>query len=193
MSRIGKQPVPLPEKVKVTLSGATIQVEGPKGKLAWGFPRDLKVTVDEAARQVRVERPSDARRHRALHGLTRALIANMVEGVTNGYQRGLELYGTGYSANVQGKKLVLLCGFAHPVEMTIPDGIEVKVDVPATRGNETPARFAVMGCDKQLVGEFAAEVRHVRPPEPYLGKGFRYAGEQIRRKAGKTFVTGATA
>jgi large subunit ribosomal protein L6 len=197
MSRIGKLPVPLPEKVKVTVSGSTVQVEGPKGKLAWAFPRDLKVTVDEAARQVRVERPSDQRRHRALHGLTRALIANMVQGVTTGYQRGLELYGTGYSANVQDvqgkKKLVLLCGFAHPVEMTIPAGIEVKVDVPATRGNETPARFAILGCDKQLVGEFAAEVRSVRPPEPYLGKGFRYAGEQIRRKAGKTFVSGATA
>jgi large subunit ribosomal protein L6 len=193
MSRIGKKPVPLPEKVKVTVSGSTVQVEGPKGRLEWAFPRDMKVTVEEGPRQVRVERPSDHRRHRALHGLTRALIANMVEGVAKGYEKGLELYGTGYSANVQGKNLVLQCGFAHPVEVPIPDGIEVKVDVPATRGNEVPARFVIRGCDKQLVGEFAAEVRHIRPPEPYLGKGFRYAGEPIRRKAGKTFVSGATA
>ena len=191
MSRIGKQPVPIPEKVKATVSGTTIQVEGPKGNLEWGFDRTLKVTVDESKRQIRVERADDQRRSRALHGLSRALIANMVRGVTEGYQRGLELYGTGYSANVQGKKLVIQCGLAKPVEKTIPAEIEVVVEVPNTRGNDTPARFTVKGCDKQLVGEFAAEVRHIRPPEPYQGKGLRYAGEQIRRKAGKTFVSTA--
>ena len=192
MSRIGKKPVPIPEKVKVAVSGNTITVEGPKGKLEWSFDRILKVVVDEAQKELRVQRPDDDRRSKALHGLTRALIANMVTGVTEGYQRGLELYGTGYSANLQGKKLVLQCGFSHAVEKTVPAGIEVQVEVAQTRGNDTPARFWVRGPDKQLVGEFAAEVRHIRPAEPYLGKGFRYMGEQIRRKAGKTFVGGAT-
>jgi len=114
----------------------------------------------------------------------------MVEGVTKGYRKGLELYGTGYSVSQQGQKLVFHYGLAHPVEKPIPKGIEVEIEVPATRGNEVPARFFVKGCDKQLVGEFAAEIRHLRPAEPYLGKGFRYVGEQIRRKAGKTFVGG---
>jgi len=193
MSRIGKKPVPLPDKVKAAVNGSTIRVEGPKGQLEWTFDRALAVDVDGAKREIRVARPDDQRRHRALHGLTRALIANMVRGVTEGYRRGLELYGTGYSVNVQGPKLVMQCGFAKPVEKPIPKGLEIVVEVPNTRGNETPARFAVQGCDKQLVGEFAAEVRHIRLPEPYLGKGFRYAGEQIRRKAGKTFVGGGAA
>ncbi len=192
MSRVGKRPVPIPDNVAVTVQDRTVNVEGPLGKLHWTFPYGMTVTVDGEKNEVRVERPDDQRRHRALHGLTRALIANMVEGVTNGYQRPMELYGTGYSANVEGKRFVIQCGYAHPVEKDIPEGIEVVVEVPNTRGNDTPARFAVKGCDKQLVGEFAAEVRHVKPPEPYLGKGFRYAGEQIRRKAGKTFVGGAT-
>ncbi len=192
MSRVGKRPVPIPDNVAVTVQDRTVNVEGPLGKLHWTFPYGMTVTVDDEKNEVRVERPDDQRRHRALHGLTRALIANMVEGVTNGYQRPMELYGTGYSVNVEGKRFVVLCGYAHPVEKDIPEGIEVVVEVPNTRGNDTPARFAVKGCDKQLVGEFAAEVRHIKPPEPYLGKGFRYAGEQIRRKAGKTFVGGAT-
>jgi large subunit ribosomal protein L6 len=191
MSRIGKIPVAILDKVKATVSGNTIKIEGPKGKLEWTFDASLKIVVDEAKKQLRVERPDDERRSRALHGLTRALVANMVEGVTKGYERGLEIYGTGYSANLQGKKLVILAGFAHPVEFTVPAGLEVIVEVPNTRGNDTPAKFVVKGCDKQLVGEFAAEVRSVRPPEPYLGKGIRYAGEKIRRKAGKTFVGGS--
>jgi len=193
MSRIGKRPVPIPDKVKVTVQDSTVKVEGPKGKLEWAFERALKVVVDGAKKEIRVERPDDERRSRALHGLTRALIANMVQGVVDGYQRGLELYGTGYSVNLQGKKLVMACGLAQPIEKPIPAGVEVTVEVPNTRGNDTPARFTVKGCDKQLVGEFASEIRHLRPAEPYMGKGFRYAGERIRRKAGKTFVTGATA
>jgi large subunit ribosomal protein L6 len=190
MSRIGKQPVPVPGNVKVAVSGRTITVEGPKGKLDWTFHPDMSVRLDAEANQVVVERPSDHRRHKALHGLTRALVANMVEGVVNGYERPMELYGTGYSVNVQGRTLVITCGFAHEVRQEIPAGVEVEVAVPNTRGNDTPARFVVRSCDKQAVGEFAAEVRSIRPPEPYLGKGFRYAGEQIRRKAGKTFVGG---
>ncbi len=193
MSRIGKIPVPILDKVKVSVSDSTVKVEGPKGKLEWAFDKRLKVVVDDAKKQVRVERPNDDRESKALHGLTRALIANMVKGVTQGYERGLEIYGTGYSVNLQGRKLTIQCGFAHPVEKTVPAGLEVVVETPNTRGNDTPAKFVVKGCDKQLVGEFAAEVRHIRPPEPYLGKGIRYAGEQIRRKAGKTFVSGATA
>lgn len=191
MSRIGKQPVAIPDGVKASVSGTTITVEGPKGKLDWSFDPDMTVTVDEDAGEVRVERPSEHRRHKALHGTTRSLIQNMMVGVTQAYRRPMELYGTGYSVNVQGKKLVIQCGFAHAVEKDIPSGIEIDVETPNTRGNDTPAKFAVRGCNKQQVGEFAAEVRHIRPPEPYLGKGFRYTGEQIRRKAGKTFVGGA--
>jgi len=192
MSRIGKRPVAIPDKVKVAVQDSTVKIEGPLGKLEWGFDPALKVVVDEAKREVRVERPNDERRNRALHGLTRALIANMVVGVTQGYQKSLELYGTGYSAVLQGKKMVLLYGLAHSVERTVPAGIEVIVEAPNTRGNETPAKFTIKGCDKQLVGEFASEIRHLRPAEPYLGKGFRFLGEKIRRKAGKTFVTGGT-
>jgi len=193
MSRIGKMPVPILENVKVAVSGNTVKVEGPKGKLEFTFDRTLTVVVDDGAKVVRVARSDDQRRSKALHGLTRALVANMVKGVAVGYEKGLELYGTGYSVNLQGKKLVTKCGFANAVEKTIPDGIEIQVEVPNTRGNETPAKFWVRGPDKQLVGEFAAEMRHIKPAEPYLGKGFRYLGEQIRRKAGKTFVGGASA
>jgi len=192
MSRIGKQPVAIPSGVSVSVSGRTVRVEGPLGKLQWEYPFGLTVTVADDPKEVRVERPDDQRRNRAMHGLTRSLIFNMVEGVTKGYARGLELYGTGYSVAQQGQKLVFQCGLSHSVEKTVPTGIEVVIDVPNTRGNDTPARFTVKGCDKQLVGEFAAEIRHLRPAEPYLGKGFRYAGEQIRRKAGKTFVGGAS-
>jgi len=192
MSRIGTQPVLIPEGVKVAVQDRAVRVEGPLGKLQWEHPFGLTVTVDENARQVRVERPDDQRRSKALHGLTRSLIANMVQGVTQGYRRGLELYGTGYSVQQQGQALVFQCGVSHPVQKPIPKGIEVEIEVPATRGNDTPARFVVKGCDKQQVGEFAAEIRGLRPAEPYLGKGFRYVGEQIPRKAGKTFVSGAT-
>jgi len=191
MSRIGDRPIPVPEKVKVAVKGANVEVEGPKGKLAWTFNRDLSVTVEEDKRRVVVKRPSDHRRHRALHGLTRAIIANMVKGVTEGYEKKMELYGTGYSLARKGKNLVIHCGFAKPVEKPVPEELQVSVETPNTRGNDIPAQMTVRGCDKQLVGEFAAEVRHLRPPEPYQGKGFRYAGEQIRRKAGKTFVSGA--
>ncbi len=191
MSRIGKKPVTLPDKVKATVSGQTVKIEGPKGKLEWTFDRCLKMVVDADKHVVCVERSNDDRQSKALHGLTRAVVANMVVGVTEGYQKGLEIYGTGYSVNVQGKKLAIQVGFANTIEKTIPAGIEVQVETPNTRGNDTPARFFIRGCDKQLVGEFAAEVRHIRPPEPYLGKGIRYLGEQIRRKAGKTFVSGA--
>ncbi len=195
MSRIGKKPVPIPGGVKVALTGQEVKVSGPKGNLSWTIPQPINATADDA--QVVVQRPNDAARNRALHGLTRALIANMVKGVSDGYEIGLEVYGTGYSANVEGKTLLLNCGYMGrgvgrkaQFMVPIPAGLEVKVQVPAARGNSEPAKFTVSGADKQLVGQFAAEVRKIRKPEPYLGKGIRYAGEHIRRKAGKVFAGG---
>lgn len=196
MSRIGKKPVPIPKGVKVELAGRLIKVSGPKGNLAWTVPAAIKVSQESDT--VVVQRPDDQARNRALHGLTRALIANMVKGVGEGYQIGLEVYGTGYNANVEGRTLLLNCGYMGrgvgrkaQFEIPIPEGLQVKVDVPAARGNNEPAKFTVSGADKQMVGQFAAEVRKLRKAEPYLGKGIRYAGEHIRRKAGKVFAGGA--
>lgn len=196
MSRIGSKPVPLPAGVKVQVSGLQVTVTGPKGTLTYSFPPRVGVRVD--GQQVVVERRADGKQARADHGTSRALIANMVRGVSEGYTIGLELYGTGYSANVQGSNLLLNCGFmgrgvGRPAQFVIPipSGLQVKVETPAARGNTEPARFTVHGIDKQAVGQFAAEIRKLRKAEPYLGKGFRYAGEQIRRKAGKVFAGGA--
>lgn len=175
MSRIGKKPVPVPAGVEVTIDGHNVRVKGPKGELA----RDLHpvMSVQLVDGQVRVERPSDAKQHRALHGLTRTLVANMVEGVTKGYEKSLEISGVGYRASKQGEKLVLQVGYSHPVEMIPPAGVEI--DVPA------PTRISVRGIDKEAVGAMAARIRSAREPEPYLGKGIRYANEHVRRKAGK--------
>jgi large subunit ribosomal protein L6 len=181
--------------VKVEISGQQVKVSGSKGDLSWELPAG--VSVKQEGSEIIVERKDDEKESRALHGLSRALIANMVVGVSEGYSKGLELYGTGYSCAVQGNKLQLNCGFmgrgiGRPAqfEVPIPPGIQVDVKTPAARGNTQPAAFTVSGCDKQLVGQFAAEVRKIRKPEPYLGKGIRYAGEQIRRKAGKVFAGG---
>jgi len=175
VSRIGKMPVEIPSGVEVKVDGQTVTVRGPKGTLTQEFHPDMIIALE--GNTVVVRRPSDEKQHRALHGLTRALIANMIEGVTKGYQKDLEISGVGYRAALQGKKLVLTMGFSHPVEFEPEPGIEF--EVPA------PTRITVRGIDKQLVGETAARIRAVRPPEPYLGKGIRYAGERIRRKAGK--------
>lgn len=195
MSRIGKKPVPIPSGVKVEINGQAVKVSGKKGDLNWTIPQPITAAVDGT--EVVVQRPNDAGPNKALHGLSRALIANMVHGVSVGYEIGLEVYGTGYSANVEGKTLLLNCGYMGrglgrkaQFEIPIPPGVEVKVATPAARGNNEPARFTVSGADKQAVGQFAAEVRKIRKPEPYLGKGIRYAGEQIRRKAGKVFAGG---
>lgn len=181
--------------VKAEVSGATVKLTGPKGSLTFSHPPEVQVSVGAGA--VTVQRTVETARARAMHGLTRALIRNMVQGVSQGYSIRLELYGTGYSANVQGRNLLVNCGFmgrgvGKPAQfvLPIPDGVEVKVDVPQARGNTEPARFSVSGIDKQKVGQFAAEVRKLRKAEPYQGKGFRYAGEQIRRKAGKVFAGG---
>jgi large subunit ribosomal protein L6 len=176
VSRIGKKPIALPEGVTVNIDGLTATVKGPKGTLAFTFSSDMTVTVNES--EIVVERPSDSKQHRAIHGTTRALLNNLVEGVTNGYKKELKMIGVGYRASVAGKKLTLLAGYSHPVEMDIPEGIEVAV--------EKNTAISVSGIDKQLVGEFAANIRVVRPPEPYLGKGIRYVDEYVRRKEGKT-------
>lgn len=180
MSRIGKKPVLIPNGVKVAVDGSRIAVEGPLGKLEWGFRREVRVAVDDAAKLVNVDREGDSRSARALHGLSRALIQNMMKGVTEGYEKKLEIVGVGYLAAVQGTTLQLRVGFANEIHLPIPDGLKV------TCPDQT--HILVKGTDKQLVGQFAAEVRSVRKPEPYKGKGIRYDGEQVRRKAGKAMT-----
>jgi large subunit ribosomal protein L6 len=180
MSRIGRKPVPVPANVKVSVADSTVQVEGPNGKLAFTHREGISVRYDEAAKQVTVDRADDERENRALHGLTRSLIANMVQGVTAGYTKKLEIVGVGYQAQLKKANTVeLQVGYANRVAMEAPEG--VKVTVP------DPTHIIITGADKQKVGQFAAEVRMVRPPEPYKGKGIRYEGEVVRRKAGKAF------
>jgi large subunit ribosomal protein L6 len=176
MSRIGKKPVVIPAGVTVDVADGAVTVKGPRGELRQEFRAEMKVEVREGT--VVVERPTDEKKHRALHGLTRALIANMVEGVTAGYRRALEIVGVGYRAEKKGDTLVLTVGYSHPVVVAEPPGIRL-----STTG---PTVVVVEGIDKQKVGQIAAEIRSVRPPEPYKGKGIRYQGEQVRRKAGKT-------
>ena len=175
MSRIGKQPIAVPAGVEITIEPELVRVKGPRGELQERVSRDIGVTQDDG--QILVTRPSDRGSHRALHGLTRSLIANMVEGVTNGFEKRLEIQGVGYRAQLQGRRLVLALGYSHPVEMEAPDGIEF--EVPA------PTRVVVRGISKQAVGEVAANIRKQRPPEPYKGKGIRYEGEHVARKVGK--------
>ena len=175
MSRIGKEPIPVPDGVTVQVEGSHVSVQGPKGSLQLDVNPEMRVSLEDGA--VKVARPSDERFHRSLHGLTRTLIANMVEGVTNGYQKVLEIHGVGYRAALQGTDLELQVGYSHPVRFPAPEGIEF--EVPA------PNRVVVRGIDKQLVGEIAADIRKVRKPEPYKGKGIRYEGEYVRKKAGK--------
>lgn len=177
MSRIGKLPIAVPKGVDVKLDGNNVlTVKGSKGTLTKQFHKDMIIKVE--GEQIVVERPSDLKIHKSLHGLTRTLVNNMVEGVTNGYQKALDINGVGYRAQKQGKKLVLTLGYSHPVEMDDPEGITT--EVPA------PNKIIVKGIDKQVVGEVAAKIREKRPPEPYKGKGIKYETEVIRRKEGKT-------
>jgi len=187
MSRVGNRPIPVPEGVKVSVAGRTVQVEGPKGRLSWTHRPEVSVVVDEAERLVRVGRSDDQRISRALHGTTRSLIANMIQGCHSGYTKALEVYGVGYGVQVQGNKVTLTVGYANPQVFEIPAGLSVEVQTPQARGDSEPARFTVSGADKQAVGELAARLRKCRPPEPYKGKGVRYAGEYVRRKVGKAF------
>jgi large subunit ribosomal protein L6 len=176
MSRIGKRPVPLPKGVTATIDGRTVTVKGPKGEISRTVHAELSLALEEES--VAVKRPSDEPRHKALHGLTRTLVANMVEGVTKGFSKSLEIQGVGYKAEVKPFGVQLVVGYSHPVPYHAPKGIKISVD------NNTQVK--VEGVDKELVGQVAAELRSVRPPEPYKGKGIRYVGEQVRRKAGKT-------
>lgn len=176
MSRVGKNPVVIPAGVTVTFENDMLTVKGPKGELKTAIHKDITVTVEEG--QVSVTRPSDLRQHRALHGTTRANIQNMVIGVTDGYKKTLELVGVGYRVELQGPVLVMNIGFSHQMAFLPPKGITFEV--------ASPTQLHVSGIDKQLVGQVTAKIRAVRPPEPYKGKGIKYAGEQIRRKAGKT-------
>ena len=175
MSRIGRKPITVPEGVDVDVKPGRVTVKGPKGELSQEISPAMTISRDDAA--LTVARPTDRGEHRALHGLTRSLIANMVEGVTNGYEKRLEIQGVGYRARLQGKALELALGYSHPVSVAAPDGIEFEVP--------QPTQVVVRGIDKQLVGEIAAQVRKARPPEPYKGKGVRYAGEHVARKVGK--------
>jgi len=174
VSRIGRLPIALPSSVQVTVSDGSVEVQGPKGKLVLQVHPDIRVGVEEG--KVLCERPTDQKTHRALHGLTRALLANMVQGVTDGFQKKLELVGVGYRAQVQGQVLTLSLGYTNPVVYVLPPGVQATVE---------GLTVTVSGIDKQRVGEVAAKIRSLRPPEPYRGKGIKYVGERIRRKAGK--------
>ncbi len=180
MSRIGRMPIPLPDGVEVIQEGSHLRVTGPLGTLERTIHPEMKLEREDGT--LRVVRPTDEPRHRALHGLTRTLVNNMVTGVATGFTKNLEINGVGYRAQLQGTKLVLALGYSHPVEVDPPAGIEFRVD--------TPTRLAVFGADKELVGQIAAYIRSQRKPEPYKGKGIKYAGEQILRKAGKAGKVG---
>jgi large subunit ribosomal protein L6 len=175
MSRIGKQPIPVPDGVTVDVKPGHVTVKGPKGELAQDLSAEMKVGLTDGT--LTVERPTDRGEHRALHGLTRSLIANMVEGVTEGFEKRLEVQGVGFRAQLRGKALELALGFSHPVSIEAPEGIEFEVP--------QPTEIVVRGIDKQQVGQVAADIRKRRPPEPYKGKGVRYAGEHVTRKVGK--------
>jgi large subunit ribosomal protein L6 len=175
MSRIGRKPVPVPEAVTVELGSGSVAVKGPKGELAQSLSPEM--TVEQGDGVVTVQRPTDRAEHRALHGLTRSLIANMIEGVTDGFEKQLEIQGVGYRAQLKGGKLEMALGYSHPVSIEPPQGIEFEVPQPTV--------IVVRGIDKQLVGQVAADIRKRRPPEPYKGKGIRYRGEHVARKVGK--------
>jgi large subunit ribosomal protein L6 len=175
MSRIGRKPIPVPKNVTATVEGQTVKVKGPKGELERRLHASMAISLDDGS--IVVQRPSDEPNHRALHGLTRTLVANMVDGVTKGYSKQLEIVGVGYKAETRPSGLQLALGFSHPIEYRAPKGI--KLTAPQ------PTQITIEGADKELVGQVAAELRSLRPPEPYKGKGIKYQGEQIRRKAGK--------
>jgi large subunit ribosomal protein L6 len=181
MSRIGRLPVAVPSTVDVTIDGRRLTVKGPKGTLSRELHPDMSVAQEDGS--IVVTRPTEQKTHKQLHGLTRTLVNNMVVGVTDGYRKGLEITGVGYRATLNGKKLTLNLGYSHPIEIDPPEGISFEV--------ENPTRLAVVGIDKELVGQIAAKVRATRKPEPYKGKGVRYAGEVVRRKAGKAGKVGA--
>lgn len=191
MSRIGNKPIDIPPGVKIEQKGRSVKIEGPLGQLQMDFHPRIKVEIDSNEKKILVgnDRPQN-RQNRQLHGTTRALLANIVTGVSKGFEKKMQIFGTGYSVKDQGGKLVFQIGYCHPIERVIPKDVTVKIDVGATRGNDVPAKFTLLSIDKALLGQFAAEIRKIRPPEPYKGKGIRYADEQVRRKVGKAFASG---
>jgi len=198
MSRVGKKPIRVPGGVTVKLQRGAVSVAGPKGNLSWTAPDTAVVEYDSTSATISVSRVDDRKQSRADHGLTRALVANMVTGVSEGFSRRLEIYGTGYNCKLQGKTLHLNVGFSgrrrglgSQFELPVPAGVEVVVEKEAARGDTEPALLVISGCDKQVVCEFAAEIRAIRKTEPYKGKGIRYQGEHVRRKQGKA-LTGGT-
>jgi large subunit ribosomal protein L6 len=180
VSRIGKLPIPVAKNVEITIDGPTVKVKGPKGELVRTFPEGMSFNIDEG--KISVARPNDEKKYRALHGLSRSLLSNMVIGVSDGFTKTLELQGVGYRATQAGQGVTLAVGFSHPVELSPPDGVQLEV--------EGTSRLHVRGIDKELVGQVAANIRKVRKPEPYKGKGIRYLGENVRRKAGKAGKAG---
>ncbi len=176
MSRVGKAPIPIPQGVEININDGVISAKGPKGELFVNVSTELEYSLENS--EITVTRPSDSKEHRSIHGLFRSLVANIVDGVSKGFEKKLEIVGVGYRAEMKGNKLLLNVGFSHPIIVLPPEGIEFSVE-----GNN---QFTVKGIDKQLVGQMSAKIRSLRPPEPYKGKGIRYAGEQVRRKAGKT-------
>lgn len=192
MSRIGKKLISIPHGVKVEQAGDSIKVSGPRGTLQMECLVGIDVKVDNESKQILVNNPQPAvRQQKALHGTMHSLLNNMVVGVSKGFERKMQIFGTGYNVKEQGGKLVFQVGFSHPVEIGIPKSVKVEIKTPATRGNDIPALFTLSGPDRQELGQFAANVRKICPPEPYKGKGIRYADENVRRKVGKAFTSGA--
>lgn len=187
MSRMGRKPISVPGNVKVSIQGSTVSVEGPKGKLAYTHRAEVTVSFDAEAKEVTVGRRDDSREAKSMHGLTRALVANMVEGVANGYTKTMEIYGTGYNVKQEGQQVAINVGFANTVKLDIPAGVTLQIQTPQSRSDTMPAVFSISGPDKQVVGELASRIKRIKKPEPYKGKGIRFQGERIRRKAGKAF------
>ena len=191
MSRIGKKPISVPAGVKFEQKSGQIKISGPLGNVEVVARPQIEVKFDNATSSIVVDNKNpQIRECKQLHGTMRALLANMVEGVTKGFEKKLEIFGTGYTVKEQAGKLVLQVGYANPVEMEIPKAVKVKIEVAATRGDDTPAKFTLTSADKCVLGRFAADVRKVRPPEPYKGKGIRFSDEVVKRKVGKTFTSG---
>ena len=189
MSRIGKKPIELSSGVKAEQKGSNIEIAGPLGTLQITCKPGIKIKVEDS-RIIVESKAGQSRQARELHGTTRALIANMVTGVSRGFEKKMQIFGTGYSVKTQADKLVLQVGFSHPIQLKIPGTVKVNIEVAATRGNDVPAVFTISSIDKTALGRFAADVRKIKPPEPYQGKGIRYAGEHVRRKVGKAFTSG---
>lgn len=191
MSRIGKKLISVPSGVKVDVVDRMVKVSGPKGTLSIESHPNIKVSVDGTNGVSVVNLAPMAKLEKAMHGTVRALINNMIIGVSKGFEQKLEIYGTGYSVKEQAGNIVVTVGFSHPVELKIPKTVKAVIDVPATKGNDIPAKFTLTGYDKQELGQFASNIRKVRPPEPYQGKGIRYAGQHVKRKVGKAVAGGA--